>query len=268
MNHTLTVPGADLYYELRGSGPLVALVGSPMGARSFASVADLIASDYTVLTTDPRGIDRSTVSDPDQDSTPQLRAADLSALLTKVDAGPAIVFGSSGGAITALAFAQAYPDQARTVIAHEPPLCELLEDRDELHAGTEKLIATYLDGDILGAWGQFMAQANIDLPPGVLELMFGPDRPAAQLADERRWFEHELRWTTSWKPDLPVLRAGRPRIIAAIGEASTGQLCDRTTRALASALDIEPTMFPGGHTAFADNPPTFAPRLLEVLATA
>ncbi|WP_112239865.1 alpha/beta fold hydrolase [Kribbella monticola] len=268
MNHTLTVPGADLYYELRGSGPLVALIGSPMGARSFEPLADLIASDYTVLTTDPRGIDRSSLSDPDQDSTPELRAEDLSALLTEVDAGPAIVFGSSGGAITALAFAQAYPDQVRAVIAHEPPLCELLEDRDELRAGTEKLIATYLDGDILGAWSQFMAQANIDLPPGVLEMMFGPDRPAKQLADERRWFEHELRWTTTWQPDLPVLRAGHPRIIAAIGEASTNQLCDRTTRALATALNIEPTLFPGGHTAFADNPTTFTPHLLKALATA
>jgi pimeloyl-ACP methyl ester carboxylesterase len=264
-NQILSVPGADLYYEVRGRGPLVVLVGSPMGARSFEPLADLIASDYTVLTTDPRGIDRSTVSDPHQDSTPQLRAADLSALLTQVDAGPATVLGSSGGAVTALALAEASPDQVHTVIAHEPPLCELLEDRDQLQAGTEKLIATYLDGDVLGAWGQFMAQANIDLPEGVLEMMFGGDRPAQQVADERRWFEHEMRETTRWQPDLPVLRAGAPRIVAGIGEASAGQLCDRATRILATALGIEPTMFPGGHTAFADDPATFAPRLREVL---
>jgi pimeloyl-ACP methyl ester carboxylesterase len=265
---TLSVPGADLYYEVRGSGPLVVLVGAPMGARSFAPLADLIASDYTVLTTDPRGIDRSPVSDPDQDSTPQLRAGDLSALLTQLDAGPAAVLGSSGGAVTALALAEARPDQVHTVIAHEPPLCELLEDRDQLHADTEKLIATYLGGDILGAWGQFMAQANIDLPDGLLEMMFGPDRPAQQLADERRWFEHELRGTTHWQPDLPVLRGGVPKIVAGIGEASAGQLCDRATRIFATALGIEPAMFPGGHTGFADDPAAFAPRLREVLAAA
>jgi pimeloyl-ACP methyl ester carboxylesterase len=268
MNDILTVPGADLYYEVRGRGRLVVLVGSPMGARSFEPLAELLAPGYTVLTTDPRGIDRSPVHDPGQDSTPQLRADDLSALLTKVDAGPAIVFGSSGGAITALAFAQAYPELVQTVIAHEPPLAELVEDRDELHAGSDKQIAAYLDGDILGAWRLFMAQANIELPPGLLEMMFGPDRPAEQLKDERRWFEHELRETIRWQPDLSVLRAGAPRIIAGIGEESAGQVCDRTTRALAAELGIEPTLFPGGHTAFADDPAGFAPRLRSVLESA
>ncbi len=33
---TLDVPDASLYYELRGDGPLVALVGAPMDAGSFA----------------------------------------------------------------------------------------------------------------------------------------------------------------------------------------------------------------------------------------
>src|SRR6266550_8753792 len=67
---TLEVPGAHLYYEVRGRGPLVVLVGAPMDARPFGPLADLLASDYTVLTTDPRGINRSPVNDPSQDSTP------------------------------------------------------------------------------------------------------------------------------------------------------------------------------------------------------
>jgi pimeloyl-ACP methyl ester carboxylesterase len=52
---TLEVPGARLYYEVRGTGPLVVLVGAPMDAGPFAPLADLLADDYTVLTTDPRG---------------------------------------------------------------------------------------------------------------------------------------------------------------------------------------------------------------------
>jgi pimeloyl-ACP methyl ester carboxylesterase len=267
MNHTLTVPGADLYYEVRGRGPLVALIGAPMGANSFAALADLIASDYTVLTADPRGSERSVIGDVHQDTTPEVRAGDLADLLTQLDAGPATVFGSSGGAVTALALAQSRPELVSAVIAHEPPLTELLEDREQLRAGTEKMIASYLDGDILGAWGQFMAQGNLHLPDEVLAMMFGPDRPAEQLKDERRWFEHELLWTTGWQPDLSVLRAGSPRILAGIGETSADQLCDRTTRALAAQLGVEPIMFPGGHTGFADDPIRFAPRLREVLAT-
>ena len=43
-----------------------------------------------------------------------------------------------------------------------------------------------------------------------------------------------------------------------IGEESTGQLCDRTSPALAAALGIEPTMFPGDHIGFAEDPDRFA----------
>jgi hypothetical protein len=36
----LEVPGARLYYEVRGRGPLVVLVGAPMDARPFGPRAD------------------------------------------------------------------------------------------------------------------------------------------------------------------------------------------------------------------------------------
>ncbi|MBB5962463.1 alpha/beta fold hydrolase [Planomonospora venezuelensis] len=262
---TLDVPGARLHYEVRGEGPLVVLVGAPMGAESFAPAADLLAADHTVLTTDPRGISRSPVDDPGQDSTPRLRADDLSRLLTHLGAGPAAVFGSSGGAVSALALAIAHPGQVHTVIAHEPPLCALLPDRERLDSGTEDMIAAYLSGDVLGAWARFMAQAGIVLPEGALEAMFGGERDPQQVADERRWFAHELRATVRWQPDLAALRDGPVRIVAGIGEESAGQLCDRASRALASALGIEPAFFPGGHIGFADDPGRFAVRLREVL---
>ncbi|XRQ12018.1 alpha/beta fold hydrolase [Actinomadura welshii] len=263
---SLRVPGARLHYEVRGTGPLVALVGAPMGAAAFEPLAGLLAADYTVLTTDPRGIGRSPVDDPEQDSTPPLRADDLSRLVTEVDAGPAMVLGSSGGACTALAFAQAHPDQARRVIAHEPPLDELLPDRDELFKRTDEMIATYLAGDVMGAWRAFMALSSIDLPDAALEQMFGGERDPQDAADERRWFAHELRETVRWKPDLVALRVVRSRLVIGIGEDSAGELCDRASRALGEAVDVSPTLFPGGHTGFADDPEPFAARLREVLA--
>lgn len=262
---TLRVPDARLHYEVRGQGPLIALVGSPMDAQAFEGVADLLAADYTVLTTDPRGINRSLLDDPEQDSTPVLRAGDLARLVAHVDAGPAVALGSSGGACTVLALAQHHPEAARAVIAHEPPLIELLDDREELHKGTDDLIATYRAGDVLGAWGKFMAQANIMLPEGVLEQMFGGERDPQQVADERRFFSHELWGTTLMRPDVAALRAGRTRVVVAIGEDSSGQLCDRTSRALAGALGTEPTLFPGDHIGFAEEPADFAVRLRKVV---
>ena len=263
---SLEVPDGQLYYEVRGEGPLVVLVGAPMDANSFAPLADLLATDHTVLTTDPRGINRSTLHNPLQDSTPALRADDLYRLLTHVDAGRAAILGSSGGAITALALAQTHPELLATVIAHEPPIAELLDDRDEIHAQTDDVIISYLGGDVLGAWTKFFEQADIKLPPGAVEYMFGGDRDPQAVADERRWFAHELRGTTHWQPDLDALRAVADRIVIGIGEESTGQECDRTSRALGAELGIEPTLFPGDHTGFAEDPAAFEPRLREVLA--
>ena len=170
--------------------------------------------------------------------------------------------------MTALALVQAHPEQVHTVIAHEPPLLEVLDDRDQLHAGTDEMIATYLSGDTIGAWSSFMAQANIELPPGALEMMFGGDREPQQLADERYFFTRELRPTTRWQPDVTSLRTLPTRVMIGIGEDSTDELCDRTSRALAAQLDIEPTMFPGGHTGFVDDPNTFAARVRDVLGEA
>ena len=96
-------------------------------------------------------------------------------------------------------------------------------------------------------------------------MMFGPDRDARQLADERRWFAHELRATAGWVADLDALRAADCRIVVGIGTDSAGQLCDRTSRALAVELGVSPTMFSGGHTGFAEDPARFAPELRAVL---
>ena len=262
---TLDVPGARLYYELRGTGPLVVLVGAPMDATPFAPLADLLAGDYAVLTTDPRGINRSPVRGPGQDSTPQTRADDLSRLLTHLDAGPAAVLGSSGGAVSVLALAQAHPEQVHTVIAHEPPLIELLPDRAERHAGNEDVIAKWLAGDHAGSWRAFLDNANIHLPEGVFEAMFAGEPDPQAIADTSYQNTHMLRPTTHWQPDITALRSAATRAVVGIGETSASQLCDRTSRALATALGTEPTMFPGGHTGFAEDPDGFATRLRSVL---
>jgi pimeloyl-ACP methyl ester carboxylesterase len=264
---TLRVPGARLHYEVRGQGPLLLLAGAPMDARPFAPLTGLLAAGYTVVTTDPRGINRSPADDPGQDSTPQMRADDLSRLLAHLDAGPAAVLGSSGGAVSVLALVQAHPEQVHTVVAHEPPLIELLEDREEIRAQVDDIVATHLRGDVLGAWRKFLAMAGLFLPEPLIQQMASPHRNPQDLADDRFQHAHMLHPTTLWQPDLAALRSSPARIVVGLGEQSAGQLCDRTSRALAAALGIEPTMFPGGHIGFVEDPPAFATRLRAVLAT-
>ncbi|GAA3283173.1 alpha/beta hydrolase [Dactylosporangium vinaceum] len=257
---TLRVSDATIYYELRGHGPLLVLVGAPMGTRFFAPAADLLAADHTVLTTDPRGIGASVLDTAESDSTPEARADDLARLIAHVDAGPAAVFGSSGGAVTALALAQRHPGVAHTVIAHEPPVTAILPDREERNAAVEDIIATYESGDPAGAWKKFMINANIHEGPPP-----GPEPDAQQLADERFWFRHEMRGTTHFAPDISILRDGATTVRVALGVDSAGQLLDRTSHTLAELLGQETVPFPGGHIAFVMDPPGFVARLREVL---
>jgi pimeloyl-ACP methyl ester carboxylesterase len=257
-SETLRVPDATLYYELRGGGPLLVLVGAPMGARYFAPLADLLAADHTVLTTDPRGIGASVLDVPESGSTAEQRADDLARLIAHVDAGPAAVFGSSGGAVSALALVQRHPGSVRTMIAHEPPIMEVLEDRVERCAAIEDIIATYEAGDLAGAWKKFFANAGL------------PDAPPPEdlgNADERFWFRHEMRGTTYFCPDVHLLKKAQKngKVRIGLGEETAGQLLDRTSRALAALLDTEPTIFPGGHVEFLIDPPGFAPALREAL---
>ncbi|TQS44675.1 alpha/beta fold hydrolase [Cryptosporangium phraense] len=262
---TLAVPGAELYYEVRGRGPLLVLAGAPMDARAFGDLADRLADGFTVLTTDPRGIGRSPVDDPDADSTPDERADDLAALIAHLDAGPAIAFGSSGGAVSVLALAQRHPASVSAVIPHEPPLTDLLDDRAEIRDRTEEMIAVHATGDRRGAWLLFLKNAGIELPGPVFEAMFAAPLDGRDAADENFQFAHLLRATTRWEPDVTALRAG-PRIVVGIGEESAGQLCDRTARALAARLGTDPVLFPGDHTGFLTHGPAFAGRLRSVLS--
>lgn len=269
VSRSLDVPGARLHYEVRGRGPLLLVLGSPMAAADFLPLAHAMAADHTVLTYDPRGLGHSSIEDPGQDATPALRADDVVALLDAVGAESADVFGSSGGAVTGLALAAAHPNRVRTLVAHEPPLLALLPDAERHRAGTEEVIATFHRDGIEAAWMAFMAQAGFDVgdpdagpPPGPEPT---PEEHAKQLADAARFFDHELRDTTGYLPDIAALTAGGVRIVVGLGVESGHLLTDATTRALSALLDREPVIFPGDHTGFLGLPGEFADALRAAL---
>ena len=50
---TLNVPGASIYYEVRGAGPaLLMMPGGPADAGAFRNIAGPLAAHYTVVTYD------------------------------------------------------------------------------------------------------------------------------------------------------------------------------------------------------------------------
>jgi pimeloyl-ACP methyl ester carboxylesterase len=281
-SHTLAVPGAQLHYETRGSGPLLVLVGAPMSAAHFGPLADALAADHTVVTLDPRGVAGSRVDDPDQDSTPELRADDVAAILDALGAESADVFGSSGGAVTGLALVARHPERVRTLLAHEPPLLELLPDAAEQRALTEDIVETFRQHGQGAAWMKFMHNAGFDgdgstdsagadgdhgAPDPQPQPQFG--EPSAQdIADGNHFFAHELLGTTRYLPDVAALTAGAARVVVGVGADSDALITYRTSAALADLIGAPTVEFPGDHGGFLGLPREFAAVLDRVLAGA
>lgn len=261
-SHTLDVPGARLYYEVQGSGPVLMLIGHPMGLAGFASVAPLLAEHYTVVTYDPRGFGRSTIEDRAQDGEPDVLADDVRRVLEAVGPGPAHVFGSSGGAVTGLALVARFPAHVATLVAHEPPVALLLPEADEAAAGMHEIYDTYFESGSRAAWRKFGAFTGLDTGPE------DPDPPplsAEEVATNERFFEHGLLTIALYQPDLDALHAAPTRLVVAGGTASRGQFPQRTAVALAERLGLPLMDFPGGHVGFITEPEEFAAVLRRAL---
>ena len=137
---TLKVPGATLYYETEGSGqPLILIPGANGDGFIFMPISQFLKDKFTVVRYDRRGYSRSELDAPlcpeyhDQDCLLRLKedAADVAALIRELDAGPAVVFGSSSGAQVALQVLIDYPELVDTLFCHEVPLLRTFEDFPE-----------------------------------------------------------------------------------------------------------------------------------------
>ncbi len=292
VSQRLAVPGGELYYEVRGSGPLLLVVGQPMTSAPFAPVADLLAADHTVVTYDPHGVGQSTVDDPTLPVTPEIEGDDLALIIEKVGGGPADVFGSSGGAVAGLALAAHHPETVRTLIAHEPPVTELVADAPHVRAVIDDMEDAYREGGSGAAWGKFISLVMYSgpvpedgvppatwPPPGAEDAGdeqasesdgstgAAPEPPSEkQQADDELFFLRMLKPFTRYEPKVDQLRSGAPRVVIAIGEASREELASRSAVALAERLGQAPVVFPGDHGGFMADPAAFAAKIREVLA--
>jgi len=266
--HTLDVPGARLYYEIRGSGPLLLMLGSPMDSTGFAGMAAELADSYTVVTYDPRSVSNSTSEDATQDVTPELQADDVHRLLSALGSEPAYVFGSSGGAVVGLALATAHPNQVRMLVAHEPPVIELLPDGAQIRAQINDIYDTYCNEGPEAAMQKFLAHAGVGGPSAEGDESRSepdPEMMARMRSATDHFLAHLLRPTALYHPEIEALRTGSVQIVVAGGTTSKGQLAHRTATALAERLGTNVVDFPGSHVGFMEQPSLCARLLRQVL---
>jgi pimeloyl-ACP methyl ester carboxylesterase len=265
----LNVPGASLFYEVRGSGPALLMIpGGAADADIFARVLEYLTDRFTVVLYDPRGISRSHIEGEAEDVPVEVHADDASRLLQAIGAAPAYVFGSSGGGVIGLALAARYPDQVRTIVAHEPPVIQLLAQGEPARTGMQEVAETYRREGAAPAMRKFGAVTGLGGSRGEsdAEMVEAMGKLVARMQQNVEFFlAHYMLPITEFMPDLDALRALGSRLVVGIGEDTGGQLANETALALANRLGAPPVTFPGGHTGFLTHPQPFADKLAEIL---
>ena len=280
---TLEVPGAVLTYDVRrnesSTEPVLLLIGLPMGAAGFGSLVGHF-TDRTVVTYDPRGAERSRRTDTSTKSSLEEHAEDLHRLITELAIGPVDLFGSSGGAVSGLALVAHHPEDVRTLVAHEPPVAEVLPDRKEALAAVMNIYETYQRSGFGPAMGKFIGIVSYKGPipadfadqPQPDPAMFGMPTEDDGSRDDVM-FEQVLRQVNLYQPDFDALRAASTTIVIAAGEESEGILASRAAHVIADRLGTKVVLFPGDHGGFMGGeygqppgkPKEFAAALRQVL---
>jgi len=280
--HTLDVPGAVLHYDVReveaSTAPILLMIGSPMDASGFASLAEHFR-DRTVVTYDPRGVGRSKRTDGASESTPQQHADDLHRLISALGGGPVDIFASSGGAVNGLALVARHPEQVRTLVAHEPPAAQALPDREQALAATVDIRRTYERDGIGPAMAKFIALTSLR---GAIPVDFA-DRPVQNPADfglptedddsrDDPMVGQHIIACTHYEHDFDALRAASTRIVVGVGAESEGEMAHRAAVAVAERLGTNAVTFPSHHGGFLGgefgmkgDPDAFAVTLRQIL---
>lgn len=270
----LEVDDASLYYERRGQGPaLLMIAGAGGDAGMYRAAADLLASDYTVITYDRRGNSRSKWRGPVREFRLLEHASDAVAVLHANGFDSATVLGQSGGAAITLSMVAAFPHTVERAIAHEPPIVSGLPDRTEIFDWYDHLEDLGLQGNEEQAGAEFVERCG--LTDTVQHLFADPAFTATLqrfMANIPYFVREEMAVFTHHRPDYPRLRSTTVPLHVGIGRESLNMHGpgDPVFYALAAQRTAErigaPVVeFPGNHLGFMVDATAFVDTLRPLL---
>ena len=260
----LEVPGARLYYETHGSGPLMIMVPGANGeANVFKRVTEHLAAFYTVVLYDRRGFSRSKlVGKQDYDHRIETDADDVRRLIEHLSDQPATIFGSSSGGIIVLEVLTHHPSVVRTLVPFEPAAVKQLPDAQKWLDFFLSIYDLYRHSGVEPALKKFRDQAFAESDR---QLMANAPKNEYTLANATYWFEHELRQYPAVDLDLNALKANADRIVLMTGRDSRGYPCYDVNVELGKKLGRNLIELPGGHGGFASQPADFAREFVQAL---
>lgn len=266
---SLAVPGAELYYEVCGSGPvLLVLQGGAGGAEGSVGLCRNLADRFTIVSYDRRGFTRSPLDgSAGSGAGVKEHADDASRIVAAVTSKPAFVFGSSIGALIGLELLTRHPNRVRRLIAHEPPLPQLLPaaERDAAVSAQEQVDETYRCEGLQAAMRAFAAIAGLDFSDREPDVeMPAPD--ARRMADIAYFLGTDAPAVRQYRVDLDALEGVADRLVTAAGSTSQGRWPHNCASALAGRLNSSFLESPGGHNGYVMRPKAFASWLVDSLA--
>jgi pimeloyl-ACP methyl ester carboxylesterase len=261
----LRVPGAELYYRTRGSGPLLLLIqGGGGDAGGTDPITAHLQHTHTVVSYDRRGLSRSALDDPAEVPSIGTHADDVHRLLASLTDEPTPIFGTSFGAFVSLELLTRHPEQVSSLVAHEPPIRQLLSEADlARHQKFQAKVRAAKDAAEAAGLAKLAGMDFDDREPGV---EFGPVTEQ-QKTNDRFFRARDIHTLDTHLLDTGKLFAERARIVSAVGRTSGGAFAGRCTEELAALLGAEVVVFPGSHVGLSTHPRAFAAKLSQVLAT-
>jgi pimeloyl-ACP methyl ester carboxylesterase len=266
---SVDVPGATLYYKTRGSGPVVLVIqGGAADADGSDALATHLEGDFTIVSYDRRGLSRSALKPGAPPADVRRHTEDASIILATITSEPAFVFGVSIGALIGLDLVTTHPNQIRTLVAHEPPLKQLLPS-DELERALheqEEVEVAFRNEGVRAAMMKFLQFSGVDF--GDKEA----DAPAPQIspymADNLQFFlANDAPAVRQYQIDPLLLEKVKSKVIPSAGLTSSANWPNHCAARLAELLHVELRHFPGGHNAYGSRPRGVADELRILLRT-
>ncbi len=215
-----TLNGAEIEYEVRGTGDPLLLIHGSILADAFLPllIEPEIANNFHVISYHRRGFAGS--DRPEHPFPIPQQAADCCALLEYLNISRAHVAGHSYGAVTALQLALDSPGLIRSLGLLEPPLLDSIPSGPVFGEAMAPIADIYGSGDKAGAADAFLREVNGDdyrqviddrLPAGAFDLA---------VADLDTFFQVEMPALQEWHFTADDAKRVTMPVVSVVGSES------------------------------------------------
>ena len=253
---TVRVNGADLYHEIRGSGPpILFIMGASGEGGVFQHVAERLSDMFTVVTYHRRGNSLSPRPDGWTRTSIDEQADDAAGLLRALNLAPAVAFGTSMGAGILLNLMLRHPELLRGAIVHEPVMAHAVPSGAAFGAEIQAMVETGLATvGPRGTMEQFIRTVAGDVNFERLD----PELRERMVGNGEVFFFTELPAGVAYTPNAEEVAACGVPAIATWGIQNPEPIFRESAAWVATSLGTSMQEFPGAHTPYLDHPAELA----------